>query len=224
MDQVQQRRSALFTPDPYHPPSGIPWALNDSSRFSSLKRGRAGWPSHINFFAKRQRPEPPKRVQFASDDKVHHYDPLNGFGETHHHDDDCSEDELSYHSRSKLTDELTILSTLHGRARRELRDINKHDLQAAVKYGVKTPGRTVNGEKRWRFEFGNTIFITDEHCTKEITCYKKAIKIEPAKITEVMWGTHWKAAQILKDDPHLVSTLKLLLSLLSRPDQCVNSR
>lgn len=107
-------------------------------------------------------------------EKIQYFDPLNGSEAPVNIQRD-----VNRAARSTLTDDLRILSTLHGRARRELRDISKQDLENAVKYGIKTPGRTVNGEKRWKFEFGGTIFITDELCTKEITCYKKAIKIEP---------------------------------------------
>lgn len=115
---------------------------------------------------------------------------------------------------SQLTEELTLLSTLHGRARRELRDISKHDLQTAKKYGIKTPGRIVNGEQRWKFEFGNTIYITDEDCSKEVTCYKKAIKIEHAKITQTMLDNHAEAVRILRDDPHIVSVIFVYYSYI----------
>ena len=53
---------------------------------------------------------------------------------------------------SRATAEMTLLSSAHGRARRELRSISKHDLQAAVKHGKKEPNyidrRT--GEQRWK--------------------------------------------------------------------------
>ena len=39
---------------------------------------------------------------------------------------------------SQLTDEIKILSSEHGRARRYLREIPKEYLKAAVKYGMKT--------------------------------------------------------------------------------------
>ena len=40
---------------------------------------------------------------------------------------------------SQLTEEIQVLSTEHGRARRHLREIPKFCLQAAVKHGTKTP-------------------------------------------------------------------------------------
>jgi hypothetical protein len=135
---------------------------------------------------------------------VHYFDPLNG------HEDPslntCVEEVEGETSRqtSKLTEELTILSTLHGRARRELRDNSKHDLKTVIKYGIKT-SQTIRGKQRWKFEFGNTVVITDEYCTKEITSYKKAIHIEKAIITQAMLQHHKEAVRIVKDDPHLVS-------------------
>ena len=155
------------------------------------------------------------KVFFAEGEKleeVHYFDPFNGHKPPIQNDVASSvegkEGELSQPgSESKLTEELTLLSTLHGQARRELRDISKHDLQTAMKYGIKTPGHTVNGERRWKFEFGNCIFITNEQCTKEITCYKKEIKIERANITKAMQENHDAALRMLKDDPHLVSIL-----------------
>lgn len=119
-----------------------------------------------------------KAVAFAEGEKlesVHLYDPFNGHEPSKSSNEDVPA-ELESQPGSRLTEELTLLSTVHGRARRELRDISKHDLKTVMKYGVKTPGRVIKGEIRWRFEFGNTIFITDEHCTKEITSYKKAIQ------------------------------------------------
>ena len=103
-----------------------------------------------------------------------------------------------------------MLSTVHGRQRRELRDITKHDLRTVMKYGTKSKGNFVNGDQRWKFEFGNTVYITDNTCKKEITCYKKAIDIQPAQITEQMWSNHHKAVRILKNDPQLVSALCLV--------------
>lgn len=141
---------------------------------------------------------------------VHYFDPFNDHNNTPIQNDDLSlaeGKESEADTKPKLTEELTLLSTLHGQARRELRDISKHDLQTAMKYGVKTRARTVNGERRWKFEFGNCTFITNYECTTEITCYKNAIQIKHANITKTMRENHEAAVRMLKDDPHLVSIL-----------------
>ena len=150
-----------------------------------------------------------KKVTFNHDPKVHLFDPDNGHGKKLNVlensviviDDDDDEPQQDV----PLTKELSILSTVHGRQRRELRDISKEDLQTVMKYGIKSKAHCVNNEQRWKFEFGNIVYITDNKCTKEITCYKKPIDIQPANITEEMWSNHQKAVQILKNDPHLVS-------------------
>lgn len=101
-----------------------------------------------------------KVVAFAQGDpKVCFFDPYNGYGAP---DDDNGKRNTGEENRegehiSQLTEELTLLSTLHGQARRELRDISKLDLKTVMKYGTKTKGWTVNGDQRWKFEFGNTI-------------------------------------------------------------------
>jgi hypothetical protein len=75
---------------------------------------------------------------------VHLFDPDNGHGSVANKiigncividDDDDDDDDLSQQQQLPLTAELTVLSTVHGRQRRELRDITKHDLRTVMKYG-----------------------------------------------------------------------------------------
>ena len=166
-----------------------------------------------------------KAVSFShGEPKVHFFDPDNGHGIPYAHriedncividddDDESSSGDDHPQQHVPLTEELTVLSTVHGRQRRELRDITKHDLRTVMKYGTKTKNIVVNGDQRWKFEFGNTVYITDSTCRKEITCYKKAIDIQPAQITEQMWSNHRKALRILKNDPQLVSFLRLVVA------------
>ena len=88
-----------------------------------------------------------KKVSFKYGDgepKVHLFDPDNGHGSVPNKiigncividDDDDDDDDLSHQQQLPLTAELTVLSTVHGRQRRELRDITKHDLRTVMKYG-----------------------------------------------------------------------------------------
>ncbi len=150
-----------------------------------------------------------KRVNITQEEPtLHYFDPNNGhvpFEDNRGNiNGEAGEDVVR---KSQLTEELTVLSTIHGRARRELRDISKHDLQTVMKYGTKTRGRIVNGEQRWMFELDNTVYITNYSCREEVTCFKKAISIDPANISDVMISNHEEAVRLLKDDPHICTTL-----------------
>ena len=80
-----------------------------------------------------------------------------------------------------------------------------------MKNGTKTKTWGRKGEARWKFEFGNTVCITDETCRVEITCYKKAVSIAPAKITQDMLDNHDRATRILIDDPGLCTTHSIII-------------
>jgi len=71
------------------------------------------------------------------------------------------------------TSDVSIISHLHGRARRAQRGIDKRELQAAVKNGRKeaaNPGRL--GDRRWRYTYQGVIYITDESSRHEITSWR----------------------------------------------------
>ena len=70
---------------------------------------------------------------------------------------------------------ITILSSDHGRLRREQRDIKKRDLKKALKYGKyeKTWGT------RWKVEYDGIVFITDNNRRKEVTCYPAPLSLAP---------------------------------------------
>ncbi|KAL3760867.1 hypothetical protein ACHAWU_009468 [Discostella pseudostelligera] len=149
------------------------------------------------------------KVTFAERKREHRYDPYNGYGPPP--GTELNEDGGVKKSSTQLTEELTLLSTLHGRARRQLRDITKQDTKTVVKYGNKTPAKIVNGEQRWMFEYENTVVITDQFCAKEITSYKKAIQIEPANITQAMLDNHAEAVRVLNDDPHQCTSHSIII-------------
>ena len=157
------------------------------------------------------------RVKFAnSEPTVHYFDPHNGYdhiddGDRVDNNNNNDDVHSTHRPTSRLNNELSLLSTLHGRARRELRDISKHDFQTVMKNGTKTKTWGRKGEARWKFEFGNTVCITDETCRVEITCYKKAVSIAPAKITQDMLDNHDRATRILIDDPGLCTTHSIII-------------
>ena len=72
-----------------------------------------------------------------------------------------------------VTDDVTIVTHTHGRERRVFRGIDKHDLQSAIKNGVKesaNPGK--GGSERFRFTYKNIVCITDHTCKHEITSWR----------------------------------------------------
>ena len=67
------------------------------------------------------------------------------------------------------TDAVSVVSHPHGRERRAQRGVSLSELRAAVKHGRKTPARNGRrGQKRWRFEYGGVVYITDETCRHEV--------------------------------------------------------
>ncbi|EJK54349.1 hypothetical protein THAOC_26030 [Thalassiosira oceanica] len=119
--------------------------------------------------------------------------------------------------QSKATAEYTVLSSRHGRARREQRSISKHDLKTAIKYGLKLPGNPDprSGEKRWKFIYQGLVYVTDAACKKEITSYRQnyqntppGMECEPVDavpITCQMREKHNELVRVLKDEQHLIT-------------------
>ena len=148
-----------------------------------------------------------KQVTFArKESEIRYYDDAYG---------DVNEN-LEIHKSSEkksscLTKEMTLLSTEHGKARRELRNISKYDLQSAIKYGVKSKARKVKGEQRWMFKYGNITFITDDTCSKEVTSYRDPVSIQGAMITPKMQEDHDTVSQLIQESFHLITTHSIII-------------
>jgi hypothetical protein len=100
-------------------------------------------------------PRPRDRLPFRALPPVHSYSEL----------DTDTDSEVS----NTDTDAVSIVSHPHGRERRKQRGVSRSELQAAVKHGRKTPGKTGRkGQKRWRFEHAGVVFITDETCRRNL--------------------------------------------------------
>lgn len=97
----------------------------------------------------------------------------------------------------KNTSLISILSSAHGQLRREQRDIDKRDLQQALKYGRR---ESAWGE-RWQVEYDGITFITDSTMRREVTAY-------PSPLPEVDVGAasisaSSKAKHLLEQKPEL---------------------
>ena len=109
---------------------------------------------------------------------------------------------------SQLTEEITVLSSEHGRARRELREVPKICLQSAVKHGIKTSGHPDprTGLPRWKYTFGNVIYVTDHTSGMEVTCYKESVSIMAAPISNEMIERHQYVKRIINEEPHMCTS------------------
>ena len=88
--------------------------------------------------------------------------------------------------------------------RRAQRLIEKRDLQAAVKHGIRTVSRNPRGELNYRYEFAEVVFITDATSTKEVTSWAApgaGLDVALVDITPAMEKAHAEALCEVTSDP-----------------------
>jgi hypothetical protein len=100
----------------------------------------------------------------------------------------------------KPTSLISILSTDHGRRRREQRDIDKRDLQKALKHGTC---ESCWGN-RWKLEYDGIIFIVDNDKRREITAYPSPLAM--ASIERKEGIDHERVKEIIQAKPELCHT------------------
>jgi hypothetical protein len=100
---------------------------------------------------------------------------------------------------------ISILSTEHGRMRREERDIDKRDLQKAIKSGTR---KKCWGD-RWMIEYDGIVFITDNCLQYEVTCYPSPLAF--AEIDEDARTAHSKAKSVIDQKPELCASHTVLI-------------
>lgn len=112
-------------------------------------------------------------------------------------------DQASLAADVPRTSEVPFFSSLHGRQRRQLRGIDRKDLQAAVKHGKKEPGfpHPVTGARRWKYTWADIVYITDATSTEEVTSYAKPISIPRTELTPESLAAHEAARKRITDDP-----------------------
>lgn len=104
---------------------------------------------------------------------------------------------MSALKRANQTSLITILSSEHGRLRREQRDIEKRDLQKALKYGK----RETAWNNRWKITHDGVIFITDSNQIREITAFPAPLSF--VEVSAKDKEDHAKAKLIIERKPHL---------------------
>ncbi|CAB9509723.1 myosin heavy chain kinase [Seminavis robusta] len=106
---------------------------------------------------------------------------------------------------NRQTSLITILSSEHGRMRRDQRDIDKRDLQKALKHGT----RSCVWGGRYKVEHDGIVFITDSTLRKEITAYPAPLANAPEdRETQEM---HRKAKEVLSLKPELCKSHTVLV-------------
>ena len=105
------------------------------------------------------------------------------------------------------TEAVTVLSSVHGRLRRQQRDISKIELKAAVKHGRREPGlpSKKDGAKTWKYTHAGVVYITDETSRLEITSWPEpgfGIDIGKRPITYAMLRANVRAASNIKRKPN----------------------
>ena len=69
--------------------------------------------------------------------------------------------------------------TAHGHSRMQEREVSLRDLQAAKKYGTITRAHDgARGDKRWKIEYGDVVYITDEQQKLVITTYQLRPRVD----------------------------------------------
>jgi hypothetical protein len=72
-----------------------------------------------------------------------------------------------------ITENITIISHDHGRERRLERQIEKKELQSAIKYGIKDKANSgSDGSQRWRYTYKGVVYVTDSTSKHEITSWR----------------------------------------------------
>jgi hypothetical protein len=97
----------------------------------------------------------------------------------------------------KNTSLISILSSTHGRLRREQRDIDKQNLQRALKYGRRERA----WGKRWQVEYDGITFITDSTMRQEVTAYPSPLP--EADVDASIMAASSKAKYLLEQKPEL---------------------
>lgn len=100
---------------------------------------------------------------------------------------------------------ITVLSSTHGRLRREQRDIDKRDLQRALRYGRRERA----WGQRWQVEHDGITFITDSTMRKEITAYPSPLPDAPIEMKDRT--DHQKAKRLLDKKPELATSHTVLV-------------
>jgi Mg-chelatase subunit ChlD len=110
----------------------------------------------------------------------------------------CDYDEKNEEDHSTVaTSAITFVETEHGRLRRKQRGIDKKDLQAALKYGERSPHCWAKSRKAepyiYKYTHNEIVYIVNEKTKEEVTCYARPLKLEPVPLPFGLQKQHEQA-------------------------------
>jgi len=105
---------------------------------------------------------------------------------------------------------IELISSIHGEQRRAERAIEKKDLQAAIKYGVKEQQQRLlkNGTMpiRYKYTFADIVYITDEFSSREITSWVLPLPLDSVRISEHDEHQYNAAKARIAQDPKIITS------------------
>lgn len=109
------------------------------------------------------------------------------------------------------TSEVAFNSSLHGRERREQRDIGKRDLQSAVRYGKQEVTFSRNGERRWKYTFGDVVYITDVTSSLEVTSWALELPLASYELPDILLQKYNEAIRRINANPSMIRSHTVLI-------------
>jgi hypothetical protein len=99
------------------------------------------------------------------------------------------------------TSTVPVMETIHGRMRRRQRGIDKNDLQASKKHGVKhRHNYKSNGNVTFRYTYKDIVYIVDGVTDQEVTCYAVPLKLDIVPSSDEREKEHEEAQKRIRTD------------------------
>jgi hypothetical protein len=104
-----------------------------------------------------------------------------------------------------------IESSLHGRERRLLRQIEKTDIEECLAFGIKEP--SIKG--RWKYTYNEVVLIMDPTNTTEITSFIMPLKMERAEYDNCYIEEHNEAKRAITEDKSVCASHTIIVMDMS---------
>ena len=109
---------------------------------------------------------------------------------------------------------IRIVETSHGRMRRQQRGIDKKDLQAALKHGVRTPcAPRKNGGKDpvAKYCYNGICYVVNERTRQEVTSYAIPLELDVIPISDEALRQYRHVRDHVSSDPNCWTSHSVIL-------------